>query len=301
MPRGKRDRRFISQAVRNNQTYLHYYDRLAELSMSMFEWKDVPDSIDVRFLELTLFERGSAVYFNDEVLGNLALPCATMGMFNVYHIPMKRKAFASNGYYRELDDKDSVIIYNNYLHKNSIQAVEYFAWRLYRIQSIIDVNVNAQKTPVLVRASEQQKLTMENLYMKYDGNEPFIFGDKNLDLNNLSVLKTDAPYISDKLYTLKTQTWNEALTYLGISNTNTQKKERMVSEEVTRNLGGVIASRYSRLESRREAVDKINKMFDTNISVDYRIDFREADDEIMFEGDTGSHHVMSMANDIRTQ
>ncbi len=142
---------------------------------------------------------------------------------------------------------------------------------------MIDVNINAQKTPCLVQGTEKQRLTLLNLYKQYEGNEPFIFGDKNLDLNSLKVLQTGAPYIADKLYELKTQVWNEFLTYIGVSNISTQKKERMVTDEVTRNLGGTIASRYSRLNSRREAVEKINAMFGTNIEVNYREDFQNID------------------------
>jgi hypothetical protein len=147
-----------------------------------------------------------------------------------------------------------------------------FARRLSNLDRIIDVNANAQKTPVLIRASEKQRLTMMNLYKEYDGNAPFIFGDKNLDLNDLSVLKTDAPYVADKIYTLKTQIWNEALTYLGISNVNITKKERLITDEVQRNQGGTIASRYSGLDARKQAADKINKMFGSNIEVEYRED-----------------------------
>jgi hypothetical protein len=165
------------------------------------------------------------------------------------------------------------------LRTNSVLDVKMFARRLYNLDRIIDVNANAQKTPVMVRASEKQRLTMMNLYKEYDGNAPFIFGDKNLDMNSLTVLKTDAPYVADKIYQLKTQVWNEALTYLGISNINITKKERLITDEVTRNQGGTIASRYSRLQSRREAVEKINEMFGTNIEVNYREDFQMLDEE----------------------
>ena len=137
--------------------------------------------------------------------------------------------------------------------------------------------------------------------MKYDGNVPYIFGDKNLNPNALKVLKTDAPYVADKLYALKTQLWNEALTYLGISNLNMQKKERLVSDEVIRSQGGVIASRHSRLEMRRQACKEINAMFGLDIWVDYREDFREQDDETMYTGSTGDGSAVQMVLDERTR
>ena len=178
--------------------------------------------------------------------------------------------------------------------------VEMFSKRLYNLDRAIDVNANAQKTPILIQCDEKQRMTMKNLYMQYDGNEPFIFGTKALDVNGLTVLKTDAPYVADKLYQLKTEIWNEALTYLGISNLNLQKKERLVSDEVTRNMGGIIASRYGRLNARRQACEQINEMFGLDISVDYREDYREIDDEDVYTGDSGDGSVDKMVIDTRT-
>lgn len=281
----KRDRQFWESATLNNATFRQYYNRLTELSISMFEWKNLPDTVDPRHLELTLFSDGQAVFFEDEEIGFLALQNTKGGKFNVYRVPTDRRAYAVNGYQKDLTDKDSVIIFNNYLHSNSRLDVEMFARRLWNLDRAIDVNANAQKTPVLIQCDETQRLTMLNLYKKYDGNEPFIFGDKNLNPNAIKTLKTDAPYVADKLYQLKTQIWNEALTYLGISNINITKKERLITDEVTRNQGGTIASRYSRLEARRDACKQINKMFGLDIWCDYREDYQALSEEVLTDGD----------------
>ena len=295
-----KDRQFWESARYNNMGFKQYYDRLTELSVSMFEWKNLPDTIDQRFLELTLFGDGMAVFFEDEVLGYLCLRTMIGGRLDVYQIPTERTAYASNGYNKSLTNENSVIIFNNMIHSNSTDVVEIYARRLYELDRIIDVNAKAQKTPVFIQCEETQRLTMKNLYMRYEGNEPFIFGDKSLNPNALKVLKTDAPYVADKIYQLKTQIWNEALTYLGISNLNIQKKERMISDEVMRNQGGTIASRYSRLESRRQAIDKINDMFGLEIECNYREDYREADDEMMFAGESGDNTMTPQVIDLRT-
>lgn len=272
----------------NDATYIQYFNRLVELSVSMFEWQGLPETVDPRYLELHLFQNGSMVYFRDEVMGDLCLDCIANGQFDVYGNPISRRAYSSyNQYQKTLNESDSVIIWNNYLRQPSVLDVKMFAKRLYNLDRIIDVNANAQKTPVLVQGTEKQRLTLVNLYKEFDGNAPFIFGDKNLDLNSLRAISTNAPYVADKLYQLKTQIWNEALTYLGISNLNIQKKERMITDEVQRNQGGTIASRYSRLEARREAVDKINRMFGTDISVDYREDFHITNEDDEGTGDFG--------------
>lgn len=271
----KKDSQFWESTYMNNRTYLQYYNRLTELAISMFEWQNLPKTVDQRFLEMCLFGDGMCVFFQDEVLGYLSLQCMIGGKLNVYRIPTERKAYATNGYQRNLDETNSVIIFNNYLHTNSLLDVEMFSKRLYNLDRAIDVNANAQKTPVLIQCDETQRLTMKNLYKQYEGNEPFIFGSKGLDASGIKVLQTGAPYVADKLYELKTQIWNEALTYLGISNINIVKKERMITDEVTRNQGGTVASRYSRLESRRQACKQINEMFNLNIWVDYREDFQD--------------------------
>lgn len=276
----KKNQSFHNALMANGATYVQYYNRLMELSMSMFEWKNLPDTVDERYLELGLFSSGCMVFFKDDVIGELALNMTYQGGFDIYGEPTKRRAYSRyNQFQTTLDKNNSVIIWNNMLRTNSALDVQMFAYRLYNLDRIVDINANAQKTPVLITCDEKQKLTMKNLYMQYEGNYPVIFGDSNLDIKSLSVLKTDAPFVSDKIYDLKVKIWNEALTYLGISNINTTKKERMITDEVIRNQGGTIASRYSRLESRRRAIKKINKMFGLNITVDYREDFQSTDIE----------------------
>lgn len=267
---------FEESLALNVLTYEQYVMRLQELAISMFEWVNVPDTIDIRYIETCLFRDGSAIYFNDEEIGNLCLSFAPQGSFDVYGEPINRRAYSMyNNYQKKLDRNNSVIIWNNYLRTNSVLDMEMFARRLANLDRIVDVNSNAQKTPIILLADEKDKLTLTNVYKEYDGNAPVIHAYKGFDKNSVSVLTTEAPFVADKIYTLKTQIWNEALTYLGISNINVQKKERLITDEVTRNQGGTIASRYSRLEMRRKAVDQINKMFGTNIEVNYREDFQQ--------------------------
>lgn len=294
----RRKTNFEESLSMNNYTYMQYAYRLMELSISMFEWKNLPEGIDERFLEMVLFTDGHAVFFKDDELGDyLALQCLINGKLNVYRIPINRRAFAVNGYQKKLTDKDSVIIFNNMLHTNSWLDVKMFAKRLYNLDRIIDVNANAQKTPILIKGNEQQRLTLNNLYKEYDGNAPVIFADKSLDMNALQVLSTQAPYVADKIYQLKTQIWNEALTYLGISNVSFQKRERMVSDEVTRSQGGTVASRYSRLNARRQACEQINKMFGLNIECDFREDYQFSEEVMDFTKNNQSEEKGNIGED----
>ena len=264
----------MSTLNENVRTYRLYLDQILEIAIARYKWNGLPKTIDERFLELTLCgKNGAVLFFNDENIGFLALPCTMSGRFNVYNIPIQRRAYAVNGYQANRDDTNSVIIYSNQLHNGMsvYNRLVQYAKDLYLIDSIIMVNVNAQKTPLMLLADEKQMLTLKNLYMKYDGNQPFIFGDRNdLNPNSIQALVTGAPYVADKLYELKQNIWNEVLTFLGVPNVQMNKKERLVTDEVNRGLGGVFASRYSGLLSRRQACEQINEMFGLNLSVEYR-------------------------------
>lgn len=276
---GRRKRTsFEDSATTNTLTYMQYLRRLMELSMSMFEWKNLPSTVDPRYIELRLFETGSVVFFKDDILGELCLDCIQQGNFDVYGNPVTRRAYSCyNNYQKVLDDKDSVIIWNNYLRTNSVTDIQLYAKRLWDLDRSVDINAKAQKTPLLIQCNEKQRLSMKNLYMQYDGNTPVIFADNNIDINGVKVVSTQAPYVADKLYQLKNQIWNEALTYLGISNLNINKQERLITNEVSSSQGSTISSRYSRLECRRQAVEKINEMFGLDIEVNYRESFQTID------------------------
>ena len=264
---------FIESAIGNKQAYMTYYAQLLEIAISRFKWINLPDTVDARFLELVLNTKGFALFFKDEDIGYLGMNTTIGGRLSNYNIPINRQAFASNGYKANRTIKDSIIIWNNLIHTNGQLKLLEFAKDLYNLECIIRTNANAQKTPLMILCDERTRLTMENLYMKYQGNAPFIFGssrNSDLSVTSIQAMNTQAPYLADKLYQLKTNIWNEALTFLGIPNVSVTKKERMVTDEVNRMQGGVFASRYSALEARRQACDQINKMFGLNVSVEWR-------------------------------
>lgn len=272
----RRKSQFYESALRNDATFRYYFDRLCDLAISMFDWRGLPDTVDERFLELTLLEDGKAVFFRDEVLGYLTLQCTYDGRLDVYRNPVNIRAYAVNGYNATLDRTNAVVMWNNRIRQPMWLPLQIFALRLYNLDRIIDVNANAQKTPILVKGSETQRLSILNAYKEFDGNAPAIFADDTFNMDGLSVLKTDAPYVGDRLYQLKVEIWNEALTWLGISNVNIQKKARLITDEVARTQGGTVASRYSRLDARKTAAEQINNMFDLNVSVDFREDIETA-------------------------
>lgn len=280
-----------SSLWQNNVTYLHYYYFLKELAINMYKWEGLPDTIDERFLELTLFDNGYGLYFRDEIIGDLFLQCTIGGELDVYRIPINRMAYSVNGYQNFKTKADSVIVFNNFLHTTTHIDIDMFAQKLYNVSRAIDVNINAQKTPLMIVCDEKQKLTMKNVYMQYEGNEPFIFANKNFETNAIQVLKTDAPFIADRLSIEKNRIWNEAMLFLGINNNNMDKKERQISDEVNSNLEQISMSRQIGLNARRQGAKEINRMFGTNISVNYNPELEELYNAMVFGTDNADENV----------
>lgn len=255
----------------NNKTYIDYLDRLKLLAVSLFKWKGLDDVAGFgasRFLELSLYENGRACFVKDESKGYLALKVNPMDKLNVYNLPVKVLAW-SIGYNKTYAFDDIVYIMNNELELPTANTLSLFAYRLYETERTIDVNLIAQKTPVLIEGDTKTILTLKNVYMQYSGNTPFIFGNKQFDISNkLNVLKTDAPYLVDKLELHKHEIWNEALTYLGIDNANTDKKERLITDEVESNNDLISYYLNCFYKTRKQACDLINERYGLGIEIE---------------------------------
>lgn len=261
---------FDRTAVESIDAFNDYEQRLAELALAMFKWTGLPDTIDARFMELVLFGQGKVLFFKDDVVDEFfCLRCHASGPFDIYNIPIYRTAYAANGYNNTLDNTNSVIIWNNMLHTNTYPAIRRKAKMLQNFDAIIDVNVRAQRTPVLIACDENELLTMKQIYQKYDGNQPVIYGTSKISPNDIKCFNTGAPLVADKLYQLKMEYWNEALTVLGINNASVVKKERVVTAEVKKGQGGIEANRLSRLKARQYACTEINRMFGLEIWCDF--------------------------------
>lgn len=279
MKNGKRaeDRENV---VMNNSTYYMYLWRLLDLAMSVFEWKNLPNGVDPRMLEMWLLQNGFCVFFYDEDLkyssngeapeGYAVLQCMIAGHWDMYNYPLDRRAYAVNGLNVELDETNSVLIFNDYLRVPMFPTLQLYAQRLAEIDRTIDVNVMNQKTPKIIRCTDKQRLTFQNLMMQVQGNMYWIMSDKNVDLKDVDILDVSAPYVANELQILKHQYWNEALTFLGVENVTTQKKERLITSEVFTQMGDVEAQRFTRLNARKLACKQINDLFGLEIDCDFR-------------------------------
>lgn len=269
---------FLETAVLNKETFEDYYNRLRLLALTMFEWENLPDTMDSRYLEESLYYFGLACFCPDNRFGWLSLPCMPEDRLNIYGEAIKYTAYSRHTDYSKSYMRDEIILVRNNLQRiPTDMTVRLFARRLYEAERAIDVNIKAQKTPVLITCTDKQRLTLKNVYKKYDGNEPVIFGDKNLDISGVNVLKTDCPYVADKIIQYKQNVWSEFLSFIGVNNTPYEKSAQLVSDEINANNQMLMLSAETMLNTRKYACEKFNEKTGADINVKLRTydDFAE--------------------------
>ena len=285
--------KFIDSALSNDDTYFDYLRRMKMVALSMFEWK-LPKGMDSRYLERSLYYKGMATMFETPEFGFINTQCSTNGYLNIYGLPSALMCNTFNGlhWYKKLftqlgedeetikkqREEECIFVMNDWEGMPTAFTIEQFAYRMYLAQRTADVNMSAQRTPVMVVCSDKQRLTMENLYSQYDGNQPFIFGDKdsNINENSLKSLKTDAPFICDKVIDYKKEIWNEFLQFLGVNSISIEKKERLITDEANQNNEVIKLYLQSRLAPRQKACDQFNELY--GLTGDDKIEVRVRSD-----------------------
>ncbi len=272
----------------NSQTYFMWQMRLYELAMSVFEWENLPEGINARQIEWWLLRDGFCVFLHDEGIaldpiqrspsGYAIMQVMLQGDFDIYTMPVNRTAYSVMGVNIPLTIENSVLIFNSNMRVPTWLALNIYAKKLWNIERAIDVNVAQQKTPRIVKCTQKQRLSMQNLMAQVDQFENMVFTDKDIDLDSLDVLNNTAPYVAGDLYELKAKYWNEILDFLGIDNAE-PKKERMITDEMLADLGDTEAQRLTRLETRQQACKEINEMFGLNIDCHFRVSEKRQEEQ----------------------
>lgn len=260
----------------NDRVVTDYFNRLMLTARSVFEWVNLPNNIDEKWIERYLFAEGKCVFFKDPTLGLMVARMTPNGELNYYDEPTTVLPYATNYQGDTLENGvNCVVIRNNDDMIPTSPTIQLYALKLADIDRTIDVNIKAQKMPIIIKCSDKQKLTLKRVIDQRNDNEPVIFGDKGLDTDGIEVLNTHAPVVFKDLELQKHMVWNECMTFLGINNANQDKKERLVDDEVQANNEQVEASFNIMLKAREQACKDINRIFgltgDKAVSVRKRI------------------------------
>lgn len=258
----------------NARTYTEYFNRFNLIARALFRWNNLPNNMDERWVERFLFWEGAAVFYKDPVFGYMVAKVASAGKYNYYNDPVRVKPILPNMPYQgaQLVNGDNcVIIRNNDDMIPTAPTMQFYALKIANIERTIDVNITQQKTPIIVRTSDKQRLSFENALNQRNENEIVIVVDKEMDIGeNVKVFNTQAPIVFDKLELQKHMVYNECMTFLGINNANMDKRERVQSAEVAANDNQIAANEDVFLKARKRAAEEINLMFGTNITVERR-------------------------------
>lgn len=257
-------------ALINNATYDDWFRRLQNIATNMFEWEGLDDVFGfgaTRMLETSLFFYGRAAFYKDPEKSYLVLNANPSDKLNVYHLPA-RVMLWSIGYTKHVDFDECVYIQNNFEEYPTSMTTQLYANRLYETERTMDVNRFGVKTPVLLEGDEKSMLTLKNVYMQYSGNMPVIFGRKNFNLTEkINSINTKVDYLLDKLEDHKHDILNDYLTFLGINSANTDKRERMIVDEVKSNDDFIKYCLNIFYKPRLDACKRLNNKYGLNIKV----------------------------------
>ena len=254
--------KLINSQLTNFKTYEMYKRQLLTLAENVFEFKNLPNFIDVAFLNKVLLRQGSIAFFVDEVMGLLALPYISMGKLDVYSRPVKIQVYGQNGYSKVLNQNEFVIMYDNNGRYPLWLDILQYAERIALDTRTTDINIAQQKTPRFWKTSSEKVKSVQDIINNVDGLENTVLSYNNIDLDDTTLVLAPAPFVADKIDLHKEKDWNEFLRLIGIANMNFQKKERNIKDEVLASQGGTVASRFSRFQPRQNAIDEINRKFE---------------------------------------
>lgn len=261
---------FRDALIMNDQTYTDYLERMKKICLSMFEWVNLPETMNARFLEMCLYYNGQAAMLYDDDYGYLNTMAADGGYINIYGLPTEIQCYSYRFNQRrslfmtdtgEEKGKECILVMNNFERIPTQATVTLFAYRLAEAQRTADVNIKAQRTPLLITTDQKQYFTLKKMYEEYDGNTPAIFADKNVITSDaLKALKTDAPFIVNDIMEYKIKIWDEFLTFMGLNNL-AEKKERFVTSEVDSNNEVINLNLQALLIPRKEACKQFNEKY----------------------------------------
>lgn len=253
----------------NNLTFKVLYDKFKLIAMNEFKWSNLPNGIMERHIERALFADGLAIFYQPPNLSYVCLQAQELAEYDVQHEPLYYNAVGF-GHIERVHRDNCVIIENNMLRIPTEQFIMFYVNKLYEAERTMDVNVKANKSPVIMLCDDKDVFSLKTIFRKIDGNEPAIYADKKLNPDSMSVLDLKAKFLGNELMDYKRSVESELLTFLGINNTPVDKKERLITDEAESNNQLIDSFFELQFEARQRACEDINKKYGLDISVERR-------------------------------
>lgn len=251
-------------SVQGMQTYKMFND----LMLSRFHYENLPESCNERALEITLCYYGYALFQEDPDLGLIHTPCHLSGPFNIYYESINREAFSYNYNRRVTIDESVLMRCNNTMTPDYLILMNFVPKIINAIRSV-DVHTNTIKRPFLIAGNEKEIKSIKRVLEDVESNEPAIAGCKYTDgsTNGIQVMSlVQNSFLSEMWGNVKNY-YQQVYTALGIYNTYSQKKERLVVSESIGEESPIRHIMESNLACRERAIEEINKKWGTNIVV----------------------------------
>ena len=208
------------------------------LATSRFKWdsKDVmPKDRLSEYIEMLLYLKGQCALFKDTD-GWKVRCCVPSGGLDEYGQPDSFNLTDYNGTHMvtvKNDDERFIWIKNNAACIPTIFWIVKYCNRVAKIERTMDLNIDAQKTPFMIETSPEIHLSIQNIFKEIRQMDEVVYVDQKTGIkDNVQVLKLDAPYLVDKLYTQKQNEFNDLLNFLGI-NTVKEKTAHILYKEAT--------------------------------------------------------------------
>ena len=263
-----------------------YFEHLMSLALSRFEWEGLPNGLTSRIIEKQIISTGLVMFFKDDDGVYKCLRASGTGKYNIYNEPTEYMVYGVE-FEKTIRVDDGVLIRNNPRNHGDENILMYWANYLNEVQKTKAVNLDVQKTPYIIKTDKHNLLSWKNIMKQIQQYKRAIFTKKEtLKGDDLDALQLDAPFLLDVLQDDKNATMQEVLTYLGINNANTDKRERLVVDEVNSNNDFIETNLQLMLEQRKMSVEIINEKYGLNMSVrardydntsDVKEDYEEGD------------------------
>lgn len=260
----------------DNYQAIFYRRYLIQELFSLFDF-DIPDTWDLDYLRYSLFLWGFVVVFDSEEYGVIPQQCGITG-FDLFYRPKIATVcnpHLKKNYYNLQLNKNAVLVKVSPDYGGLWDIISHYADLMSLNIQALAMNINNSKLAYVFGAENKNMAeSFKKLFDEIMKGNPAVFADKNLFNKNTGGLSVElfnrdlrSTYIANEILEtmrkIKVMFFND----IGVPNANTEKKERLITDEVSANNIETQTKFNIWLNEIKNGFDKANKLFNLNLSV----------------------------------